>query len=75
MRSGLAMVDSVLDVVVPGNKVIVHHLGLFRERQTLEVVEYYNNIPTTAAPVDHAIIVDPLLATGSTSVAAIDTLK
>jgi uracil phosphoribosyltransferase len=75
MRSGLAMVDSVLDVMVPGNQVLVHHLGLFREGETHKVVEYYNNIPTTTAPVDHAIIVDPLLATGSTSVAAIDTMK
>jgi uracil phosphoribosyltransferase len=75
MRSGLAMVDSVLNVIVPGNKVVVHHLGLFRERETLQVVEYYNNIPTAATPVDLAIIVDPLLATGSTSVAAIETLK
>ncbi|RDW71028.1 PRTase-like protein [Coleophoma cylindrospora] len=75
MRSGLAMVDPVLDIMVPGSKVVVHHLGLFRDRETLEAVEYYNNIPTTNPPVDHAFIVDPLLATGTTAVAAIDTLK
>jgi uracil phosphoribosyltransferase len=75
MRSGLAMVDPILELLVPGNKVVVHHLGLFRERKTLEAIEYYNNIPTETTPVDHAIIVDPLLATGTTSVAAIDTLK
>lgn len=95
MRSGLAMVDAVLDILVPGNSVIVHHLGLFRQKKTLEAVEYYNNIPTAKKvqlflpdfwllasilltgeqPVEHAIIVDPLLATGTTSVAAIDTLK
>jgi uracil phosphoribosyltransferase len=75
MRSGLAMVDPVLEIMVPGNDVVVHHLGLFREPTTLEAIEYYNNVPTTRAPVDQAIIVDPLLATGTTSVAAIDTMK
>ncbi|KAG0645157.1 uracil phosphoribosyltransferase [Hyphodiscus hymeniophilus] len=75
MRSGLAMVDPVLEIMVPGSKVKVHHLGLFREKTTLQAIEYYNNIQTSEMPVPHAIIVDPLLATGNTSAAAIDTLK
>ena len=61
----------------------VHHLGLFRERTTLQPVEYYNNLPTRVtphdeadtAPVDLAIVVDPVIATGGTAAAAIQTLK
>lgn len=75
MRSGLTMIDPVLHTMEVGNKVIVHHLGLFRDKQTLEAVEYYNNIPTNHPPVGQAIIVDPLLATGATGVAAVDTLR
>lgn len=69
------MVDPVLQIMEAGNKVKVHHLGLFRAKETLEAVEYYNNIPTTGPKLGQAIIVDPLLATGGTGAAAIDTLK
>ncbi|KAI2470521.1 PRTase-like protein [Annulohypoxylon bovei var. microspora] len=62
----------------------VHHLGLYREPSTLEPVEYYNNLPhhvassstepgTNASSL--AIIVDPVIATGGTCQAAIQTLK
>lgn len=62
----------------------MHHLGLYREPSTLEPVEYYNNLPhhipssasehgTNAASL--AIVVDPVIATGGTCVAAIQTLK
>ncbi|KAI2642477.1 uracil phosphoribosyltransferase-domain-containing protein [Xylaria nigripes] len=80
LRSGLAMVDAVqtlLPIPVP-----VHHLGLYREPSTLEPVEYYNNLPNhnaTGRPGAHAsslaVIVDPVIATGGTCVAAIQTLK
>ncbi|KAI1827392.1 uracil phosphoribosyltransferase-domain-containing protein [Xylaria intraflava] len=80
LRSGLGMVDAVqtlLPVSVP-----VHHLGLYREPSTLEPVEYYNNLPNhiaTGRPgaraASLAIIVDPVIATGGTCVAAIQTLK
>ncbi|EEH04307.1 uracil phosphoribosyltransferase [Histoplasma capsulatum G186AR] len=64
--------------------VAVHHLGLFREPTTLHPVEYYNNLPfkplaenpqKNAAAVSLAIIVDPIIATGATCAAAIQTLK
>ena len=63
--------------------VAVHHLGLYREKTTLQPVEYYNNLPTRvtppheedAAPCDLAIVVDPVIATGGTAEAAIQTLK
>lgn len=65
----------------------VHHLGLFREPTTLEPVEYYNNLPYHRPAVDTpsdalnsqaselAILLDPVIATGGTSAAAIQTLK
>ena len=61
----------------------VHHLGLYREPVSLEPVEYYNNLPyhrpssqpTESAAHDLAILLDPVIATGGTSVAAIQTLK
>lgn len=61
--------------------VSVHHLGMYREKSTLQPVEYYNNLPyhkagdeKTRVP-ELAIIVDPIIATGSTVCAAIDTLR
>lgn len=60
----------------------VHHLGLFREPTTLQPVEYYNNLPYHATPptkaletVRLAILCDPIIATGGTAVAAIQTLR
>lgn len=85
LRSGLGMVDAV-QTLLP-NPVAVHHLGLYREPSTLEPVEYYNNLPEhitagsgataagESAPSSLAIIVDPVIATGGTCAAAIQTLR
>ncbi|KAI1123220.1 uracil phosphoribosyltransferase-domain-containing protein [Nemania abortiva] len=80
LRSGLGMVDAV-QTLLPA-PVPVHHLGLYREPSTLQPVEYYNNLPNHAAanqPGAHvsslAIILDPVIATGGTCVAAIQTLR
>ncbi|KAK0630651.1 uracil phosphoribosyltransferase-domain-containing protein [Bombardia bombarda] len=79
LRSGLGMIDAIttlLPVPVP-----VHHLGLFREPTTLQPVEYYNNLPNHAAAAPDstasslAIILDPVIATGGTCAAAIQTLR
>ncbi|RMZ71404.1 uracil phosphoribosyltransferase [Pyrenophora seminiperda CCB06] len=82
LRSGLSMVPalaSLLPTTVP-----IHHLGLYREKSTLQPVEYYNNLPyhtkhaegaTSKPQPELAIIVDPIIATGATACAAIDTLK
>lgn len=59
----------------------VHHLGLFREPTTLQPVEYYNNLPnhiaagSDSAASSLAIILDPVIATGGTCAAAIQTLR
>ncbi|KAL8371315.1 hypothetical protein RB595_001242 [Gaeumannomyces hyphopodioides] len=82
LRSGLAMTEAV-QTLLP-EPVPVHHLGLYREPTTLEPVEYYNNLPNhlpgaggaaeTAAP-SLAFILDPVIATGGTCAAAIQTLR
>jgi len=83
LRSGLAMV-SAFQTLLP-ELVPVHHLGLFREKTTLQPVEYYNNLPTRVPPApnspftnsscDIAFVLDPVIATGGTAEAAIQTLK
>jgi len=82
LRSGLSMVDA-LQSLLP-SPVPVHHLGMYREKTTLDPVEYYNNLPYHKASTgaageakvpDLAIVVDPIIATGSTVCAAIETLR
>ncbi|KAI1611216.1 uracil phosphoribosyltransferase [Exophiala viscosa] len=74
LRSGLGMVEAV-QTILP-EPVSVHHLGLFREKMTLQPVEYYNNLPQSEHAVAKlAIIVDPIIATGQTCQAAIQSLK
>lgn len=55
----------------------MHHLGLFRDPISLSPVEYYNNLPShhpNVPPPPLAIVLDPVIATGGTAVAAIQTL-
>lgn len=74
LRSGLGMVEAT-QTLLP-EPVSVHHLGLFREKMTLQPVEYYNNLPQSRDQVAKlAIIVDPVCATGATACAAIQSLK
>ncbi|KAH0161267.1 uracil phosphoribosyltransferas-like protein, partial [Aureobasidium melanogenum] len=81
LRSGLSMVDALLSILP--DPVPVFHLGMYREKTTLQPVEYYNNLPYHSAtntsqqttPSDLAILLDPIIATGATASAAIDTLK
>ena len=66
---------SAIQTLLPYS-VSVHHLGLFREKFSLQPVEYYNNLPQSQSAVSKlAIVVDPVIATGGTSVAAIQTLR
>lgn len=78
LRSGLSMVDA-LQSLLP-EPVPIHHLGMYREKTTLNPVEYYNNLPYHKAGDESkvpelAIVVDPIIATGSTICAAIETLR
>ena len=71
LRAGNGMLDGLLRVV-PNAR--VGHVGLYRDPQTLQAVEYYYQMPADMAERD-VIAVDPMLATGHSAVAAIDKLK
>ena len=71
LRAGLGMVDGVL-ALVPAAK--VGHIGLYRDPKTHLPVEYYCKLPMDVAERD-LIVVDPMLATGGSSIAAIDFIK
>lgn len=71
LRAGLTMAEGMLDLVPSAR---VAHIGLYREPATLQAVEYYFKTPDDIAQ-RLVIVVDPMLATGCTAIAAIDRLK
>ncbi|KAJ9203484.1 hypothetical protein DTO164E3_2406 [Paecilomyces variotii] len=75
LRSGLAMCDAFLSQFSPDADVVVYHIGMFRERASLQPVEYYNKLPNTNPDIKRVYIVDPLVATGGTSEAVIEILR
>jgi len=71
LRAGLGMVDPVLELIPAAE---VWHLGLYRDEETAKPVKYYAKLPAER-PVDVALILDPMLATGGSVVAALTTLR
>lgn len=71
LRAGSGILDGML-TVVPGAR--VGHIGLYRDPKSLVAVEYYFKLPGDLHERD-VIVVDPMLATGNSAVAAIDRLK
>ncbi len=71
LRAGLGMVDGVLKLI-PAAK--VGHVGLYRDPETLKPVEYYCKLPSDVEERD-LVVIDPMLATGGSAVAAIQFLK
>ncbi len=71
LRAGLGMVDGVLNLI-PAAK--VGHIGLYRDEKTLQPVEYFCKLPQDIAERD-VIVVDPMLATGGSSIDALTMLK
>ncbi len=71
LRAGLGMVDGMLSLI-PAAK--VGHIGLYRDPETLQPVEYYCKLPSDIEERD-VIIVDPMLATGGSASAAVQFLK
>ena len=71
LRAGLGMVDGMLSMI-PAAK--VGHIGLYRDPETLEPVEYYCKLPEDCSERE-VFVVDPMLATGGSSAAAIQMLK
>jgi uracil phosphoribosyltransferase len=71
MRAGAGFLDGMLSVV-PGAR--VGHIGLYRDPKTLGAIEYYFKMPADMHERD-AIVLDPMLATGNSAVAAVERLK
>ena len=71
LRAGLHMADGILNLI-PSAK--VGHIGLYRNEETLEPVEYFCKMPSDAAERE-IYVVDPMLATGGSAIAAIQLLK
>jgi uracil phosphoribosyltransferase len=71
LRAGLGMVDGMLNLLPAAR---VGHIGLYRDPQTLKPVEYYCKLPQDIEERE-LIVLDPMLATGGSAVAAIDFLK
>jgi uracil phosphoribosyltransferase len=71
LRAGTGILDGMLDILPSAR---VGHIGLYRDPKTMVAVEYYYKVPENMGDRD-AIVVDPMLATGNSAVAAVDRLK
>jgi uracil phosphoribosyltransferase len=71
LRAGTGFLEGMLNLVPSAR---VAHIGLYRDPQTLEAVEYYFKAPTDVAE-RLVIVMDPMLATGNSAIAALDRLK
>ncbi len=71
LRAGLGMVEGIWEMMPSAE---VWHIGLFRDERTLRPVSYYNRLPVHPT-VSVCLVLDPMLATGGSAVAAVDILK
>jgi uracil phosphoribosyltransferase len=71
LRSGLGMVEGIWGLMPSAE---VWHIGLYRDEQTLQPVQYYNKLPLEPT-VSVCLVLDPMLATGGSAVATVDILK
>lgn len=71
LRAGLGMVEGIWEMMPSAE---VWHIGLYRDEDTLQPVEYYNKLPVIPT-VQVCLVLDPMLATGGSAVATIDILK
>ena len=71
LRAGISMADGVLQMVPEAQ---VWHLGMYRDHETLQPVAYYNRLPRPPR-FDLALVLDPMLATGGSALAAIELLR
>ncbi|PWN31805.1 putative uracil phosphoribosyltransferase [Meira miltonrushii] len=72
LRAGLGMVDATLALMPESTTVL--HIGLFREKVSLQPVEYYSKLPSDPT-VDRVFILDPLVATGGTAITCVNMIK
>jgi uracil phosphoribosyltransferase len=71
LRAGLGMVDPILELIPSAE---VWHLGVYRDEATARPIEYYSKLPPSH-PVDVALVLDPMLATGGSALAALGALQ
>lgn len=71
LRAGLGMVEGIWGLMPSAE---VWHIGLYRDEQTLQPVQYYNKLPLEPT-VSVCLVLDPMLATGGSAVATVDILK
>lgn len=71
LRAGLGMVDGIHELMPDAQ---VWHIGLYRDESTLNPIQYYNKLPVSPT-VEVCLVLDPMLATGGSAVAAVDVLK
>ena len=71
LRAGLGMVDGFIRFVPEAR---VGHLGMYRDEETHQPVDYYSNVPANL-PDAHVFVVDPMLATGGSAIGALNFLK
>ena len=71
LRAGVIMVDPVLNLIPDAE---VWHLGLYRDEATAQPVPYYNKLPE-GSPVDVALVLDPMLATGGSACLALQSMQ
>ncbi|GJQ27579.1 MAG: uracil phosphoribosyltransferase [Phycisphaerae bacterium] len=71
LRAGLGMVEGILELLPSAR---VGHLGIYRDHDTLQPITYYNKLPPTIAQTD-VIVIDPMLATAGSLIAAIEVVK
>lgn len=73
LRAGLILSEVAIDIIPSAS---VYHIGLYRDEETFKPVTYYNKLPST---IDYSVarifVVDPMLATGGSAVAAVDIIK
>lgn len=71
LRAGLGMVDAIWELIPDAQ---VWHIGVYRDHETLQPIRYYNKLPARPT-VDLCLVLDPMLATGGSAIAAVDMLK
>lgn len=73
LRAGLGLSEAAQDILPAAT---IYHIGLYRDEETLQPVSYYNKMPPVPNPDNAtAFLVDPMLATGGSAIAAVDCLK
>lgn len=77
LRSGLAMFDPFMEQLPPSSAdtATTYHMGIFRDKVTLQPVEYYNKLPPKPAAIKRAFVLDPLIATGGTVSSVVNIVK